>query len=68
MTIAELAIATTHWDRVAGKAGLSGSVMAYATDKRVVVKHNGKSKPFDPSRDEWLTSVILWLTEEAAPA
>lgn len=54
------AIAAVYWDRVALKAGVTG-VYAYATEKRVVVRHGERSRPFDPERDEWVSAVIAWL-------
>lgn len=58
----EQAIATTHWDRVALKAGVTGFAM-YATERRVVVRHGERRAQFDPEREEFVTAVIAWLRQ-----
>ena len=57
------AIETTHWDRVVAKAGTQQPVMAYPTDRRVMVRHGEWRRGFDPSRPGWLSEVIDWLRE-----
>ncbi len=57
------AVDTTYWDRVAAKAGTRQQVMAYASDKRVMVRHGARRRGFDPARAGWISDVIAWLEE-----
>lgn len=63
----EIAMSTTHWDRVAAKAGIAGPVLAYPTERRLVVTHGERRRVCDPLRDErWLDRLIVWLAEGAS--